>query len=142
MKTPRGKKATTNSEAGSGDFTVGSAADKPVTKPEQGKLQFQIGELEKAVYAKVVQKVGNRSHWEDWANDIAKIARTHIERITGILSNPANTVEIAAFQAFAKELRDDLNDSISDTDIIEMRLKVISYGKQAKCNGSRAAKPA
>jgi predicted helicase len=120
MKTPRGKKATTNSEAGSGDFTVGSPGDKPVTKPEQGKLQFQIGELEKAVYAKVVQKVGNRSHWEDWANDIAKIARTHIERISGILANPENVTEIKAFHAFAAELRDDLNDSISDSDIVEM----------------------
>jgi predicted helicase len=38
----------------------------------------------------VVQKCGNRHHWEDWANDIAKIARTHIDRITGILENPAN----------------------------------------------------
>ncbi len=120
MKTPRGKKATTNSEVGSGDFTVGSPGDKPINKPEQGKLHFQIGELEKAVYAKVVQKVGNRSHWEDWANDIAKIARTHIERISGILANPENVTEIRAFDAFAAELRDDLNDSISDSDIVEM----------------------
>jgi predicted helicase len=68
----------------------------------------------------VVQKCGNRHHWEDWAADIAKIARTHIDRITGILENPENTKEHAAFKAFAEELRDDLNDSISDSDIIEM----------------------
>ena len=88
--------------------------------PYQAPLPFQIGEIEKAIYAKVVQKCGNRHHWEDWAGDIAKIARTHIDRITGILENPANTEERTAFKAFAEELRDDLNDSISDGDIIEM----------------------
>lgn len=35
----------------------------------------------------------------DWANDIAKIARTHIDRIQGILENPANTKEKQAFEA-------------------------------------------
>jgi predicted helicase len=86
----------------------------------QAPLPFQIGEIEKAIYAKVVQKCGNRHHWEDWAADIAKIARTHIDRITGILENSENTKEQAAFKAFAEELRDDLNDSITDGDIIEM----------------------
>jgi len=89
-------------------------------KPEQVELEFQIGEIEKAIYAKLVQKVGNRHHWEDWANDIAKIARTHIDRITGIVENEANTTERAAFFNFANELRDDLNNSITDGEVIEM----------------------
>ena len=75
---------------------------------------------EQAIYAKLVQKVGNRHHWEDWANDIAKIARTHIDRIQGILDNQANVQERLAFAAFAAELRDDLNGSISDGEIVEM----------------------
>jgi len=86
----------------------------------QGELQFEVGEIEKAIYAKLVQKVGNRHHWEDWANDIAKIARTHIDNIQVILQEPANTQERAAFNAFAHELRDDLNGSISDGEIVEM----------------------
>lgn len=76
--------------------------------------------LERAIYAKLVQKVGNRHHWEDWAKDIAQIARTHIERIRGILDNPANTREREAFSSFADELRDDLNDSITNDEVIEM----------------------
>ncbi len=86
----------------------------------QQELPFEIGEIERAIYAKVVQKCGNRHHWEEWAGDIAKIARTHIDRITGILENPENANEQAAFKAFAEELRDDLNDSIADGEIIEM----------------------
>ena len=108
-----------NKNAGKGGFSIGSVDKKP-DQQDQGELAFEIGEVEKAIYAKLVQKVGNRHHWEEWANDIAKIARTHIDRIAGILENPENTQEKASFNAFAAELRDDLNDSISDEEIIEM----------------------
>jgi len=87
---------------------------------QQAEMTYEVGEIEKAIYAKIVEKCGNRHHWEDWANDIAKIARTHIDRIQGILENPEYTDERATFEAFAAELRDDLNDSISDGEIIEM----------------------
>ena len=79
-----------------------------------------MDDIQRAIYAKVVAKCGNRSHWEDWANDIAKIAHTHISRIQGILDTPANTAEIAAFNAFGKELRDDLNNALTDSEIVEM----------------------
>ena len=86
----------------------------------QGTLKFEVGELERALNAKLVKKCGSRTHWEDWANDIAKIANTHISRITAIVSDPANKKEVKAFNAFAHELRDDLNDSISKEEVIEM----------------------
>jgi len=108
-----------NRDAGRNGFTIGAPEKRP-GKEDQFDLQFEIGEIERAIYAKLVQKVGNRHHWEDWANDIAKIARTHIDRITGILENPDNTRERAAFDAFSRALRDDLNDSIQDAEIIEM----------------------
>lgn len=107
-----------NRNAGKGQYGIGEPAPPPYQA--QGELQFEIGEIERAIYAKVVQKCGNRHHWEDWANDIAKIARTHIDRISGILENKALTREHDAFTTFAAELRDDLNDSISDAEIIEM----------------------
>lgn len=110
---------TKNKDAGRNSYSIGTPVKKP-SKEDQGELQFNIGEIERAIYAKVVQKCGNRSHWEDWANDIAKIAKTHITRITTILENPENKAEIEAFNAFAEELRDDLNNSITDTEIIEM----------------------
>ncbi|SAL76594.1 helicase domain-containing protein [Caballeronia terrestris] len=109
----------TKKDAGKGSFNLGKVAKKK-TEPTQGDLEFEIGEIEKAIYAKLVQKVGNRHHWEDWANDIAKIARTHIDRITGIIENPENKKEREAFDAFVHELRDDLNGSITDGEIVEM----------------------
>ncbi|WP_294219714.1 type ISP restriction/modification enzyme [Prosthecobacter sp.] len=86
----------------------------------QGTLKFEVGELERALNAKLVKKCGSRTHWEDWANDIAKIAQTHISRITAIIGDKSNKKEVAAFNAFANELRDDLNDSITDQEVIEM----------------------
>ena len=109
-----------NKDTGKGSFIVGESPAKPYYKQEQASLSFEIGEIEKAIYAKLVQKVGNRHHWEDWANDIAKIARTHIDRITAIVEDPVHEKERAAFHAFAHELRDDLNGSISDGEVIEM----------------------
>jgi predicted helicase len=119
-KPQKAKDKKTKGETGQGRHSIGQPEARYDAKPEQQDLQFEIGEIERAIYAKLVQKVGNRHHWEDWANDIAKIARTHIDRITGILENPANAKEQAAFTAFAAELRDDLNNSISDAEIIEM----------------------
>ncbi len=109
----------TNRNAGKGGFTIGEP-DKPASGAEQAHLPFEIGEIERAIYAKLVQKCGNRHHWEDWANDIAKIARTHIDRITAIVEDASHVAEREAFHAFAKELRDDLNGSISDAEVIEM----------------------
>ncbi|MEK6669981.1 MAG: type ISP restriction/modification enzyme [Pseudomonadota bacterium] len=117
-KTPKDKHAAKGGN-GKGSFNLGTKITK---KPgqEQIDIPFEIGEIERAIYAKLVQKVGNRHHWEDWANDIAKIARTHIDRITGIVENEVNTAERAAFFSFANELRDDLNNSITDAEVIEM----------------------
>ncbi|HMW71068.1 MAG TPA: DEAD/DEAH box helicase family protein, partial [Cellvibrionaceae bacterium] len=117
------KSSTKPHEHGHGTFGIGNTNkdyDLEGQIKEQSILKFEIGEIERAIYAKVVQKCGNRSHWEDWANDIAKIARAHITRITTILADLDNAQERAVFEEFAKELRDDLNDSISDGEIIEM----------------------
>src|SRR5690554_6151037 len=101
-----------------GGSAIGNVADNEGSY--QAELQFEVGEMERALYAKIVKKCGNRHHWEDWANDISKIANTHIDRIHAIIENPDNTAEVAAFKAFSEELRDDLNNSISDAEIVEM----------------------
>lgn len=105
-------------KSGKGEFNLGKA--KKDESPEQLKIHFDVGALERALYAKVVKKCGNRYYWDDWAKDIAKIAQTHITRITTIVSNPDNLREVEAFKSFANELRDDLNDSITDGEVIEM----------------------
>lgn len=99
-------------------YTLGKKASRP--SDDQFKMEFQVGEIERAIYAKIVKKVGNRHHWEDWAGDIAKIAQTHITRITTILDNPDNVLARNAFDQFVSDLRSELNDSINREEIIEM----------------------
>ena len=102
-----------------GKFAIGEG--QPGYEAEvQGEFEFEIGEVERALYAKVVEKCGNRHHWEDWANDIASIAQTHIDRIKALLEDESQTRAREAFNAFAGELRDDLNDKVSDAEIVEM----------------------
>nr|WP_314877893.1 type ISP restriction/modification enzyme [uncultured Pseudomonas sp.] len=122
-KKARKTSGTSNGQVGKGQYGIGEKRAKYDVEgqmTQQAELAYEVGEIEKAIYAKIVDKCGNRHHWEDWANDIAKIARTHIDRIQGILENPEYTEERATFEAFAAELRDDLNDSISDGEIVEM----------------------
>jgi predicted helicase len=102
-----------------GGTSIGNAANNSMPT-DQNEIHFEVGEIERALHAKLVKKCGNRMHWENWANDIAKIANTHISRIHAIIDDPANTQEKAAFHAFAEELRDDLNDAISDGEVVEM----------------------
>ena len=109
--------------AGKGGTTIGTVGKKPKkdeAEDAQHSFSFESGEIERAIVAKVVQKVGNRHHWEDWANDIAKIAQTHIKLITDILERPECEKERAVFEEFAHEIRDDLNNAVSDAEIIEM----------------------
>lgn len=122
-KKVRKTSGTSNGQAGKGQYGIGEKRAKYDVEgqmTQQAELAYEVGEIEKAIYAKIVSKCGNRHHWEDWANDIAKIARTHIDRIQGILENPEYIQERSTFEAFAAELRDDLNDSISDGEIVEM----------------------
>lgn len=109
--------------AGKGGSTIGTPSKKSKkddVEDTQHSFSFESGEIERAIVAKVVQKVGNRHHWEDWANDIAKIAQTHIKLITDILARPECQAEQAVFEEFANEIRDDLNNAVSDAEIIEM----------------------
>ncbi|OQS35921.1 DEAD/DEAH box helicase [Chromobacterium haemolyticum] len=114
--------AAANLSKGKGTYGIGSAAkaEDSENNPIQQTLEFEIGEIERAIFAKVVQKCGNRHHWEDWANDIAKIARTHITRITEIVNHEDNLDEVVAFEGLVAELKDDLNDSITREEVIEM----------------------
>lgn len=115
---------TTNSKpekrTGYGEGDGGPSDDELVIERDvttQGAFVFD--ELTQAIRAKIVEKCGTREFWQDWAKDIAKIAETHITRITTIVAKEGSD-ERKSFLAFLYEIRDDLNPEISETDAIEM----------------------
>lgn len=83
---------------------------------EQLALQFQ--ELQGVMYAKMVQKVGDRVYWEKWAKDVAEIAEKQIGRIKLLIEQ--DDTHHKAFQSFLSGLQKNINPSISQDQAIEM----------------------
>ncbi len=80
---------------------------------------FALSEWQEAIFARIVDKVGTRTYWEDWAHDVADIATALIARIT-VLLDGADTDVTTAFAQFLQGLRDNLNNSITDADAVSM----------------------
>ncbi len=77
---------------------------------------FSLSQWQEAISARIVERVGTRTYWEQWAADVADIAATLITRIKAQLSDGG----AEAFDQFLAGLRDNLNDSISPDDAISM----------------------
>ncbi|WP_342662984.1 DEAD/DEAH box helicase [Glaciibacter superstes] len=72
-----------------------------------------------AIYAKIVDKVGERDYWENWARDVADIARRQRIRIASLVQGSDEHIR-TEFESFVGGLQDNLNPSISEADAIEM----------------------
>lgn len=84
--------------------------------------QFVLFSLEKwqeALYTKLVDKVGSRTYWEDWADDVADIAAAQITRIDSLLDGADGTLS-AEFDKFVEGLRGNLNNSITRDEAVNM----------------------
>lgn len=88
--------------------------------PQAGPFQLppdaQI--LHSSLYALMVQKVGARRYWEEWAEEVAVITgrlRNRIERLIGV-SGPHKT----AFESFLSGLRRHLSPDLSHADLVEL----------------------
>ena len=80
---------------------------------------FSLEEWQEAIYTKLVDKVGSRTYWDKWAEDVARIAQAQITRITAIIDD-ANPRLRKEFDRFIEGLRGNLNDSITEQDAISM----------------------
>ena len=66
----------------------------------------------------MVEKVGDKHYWEQWAKDIADIARRHVDNIRRLIEGQGQFRR--AFQSFVKGLRRNINPNIDDDAAIEM----------------------
>ena len=85
----------------------------------QAMLPADWGEWRDVIFAKIVDKVGSRRYWEDWAKDVADIVSTHTTRLTSLVASGDPTIQ-AAFDTFLVGLRANLNDSIDAAQAIDM----------------------
>ena len=84
----------------------------------QQSLPFQIETVQNAIYAKMVEKVGDRKYFEQWAKDVAKIAQIQIDRIRDLIARDGEYKK--AFNNFVKGLQENINSSIDSEEAIEM----------------------
>ena len=79
---------------------------------------YPVERWEKAVKTQLVKKCGTRIYWDEWAEDVARIAERHIERIGSLIRDDAGVRE--QFEIFLKGLRDSLNPGITDDEAVQM----------------------
>ena len=119
------------SEAKTGpEIGQGSASDPAATLAAAVQAERRpnlLEDLPGAIKAKIVEKCGSRKYWDEWADDVARIAQAHIGRITALVTvdeASAGNEDIQAaseiFEDFVKELQDDLNPGVTKRDAIEM----------------------
>ncbi|MGP5073867.1 DEAD/DEAH box helicase [Arthrobacter rhombi] len=117
------KKASTNvGGSGSREDTHGGggeASEDTGPEYEQPALQFPVEEWKDSVYAKIVDKCGNRMYWADWSKDIADIANKHIALINNLLAE-VTPEHRKAFDDFIQGLRENLNPEIDEAQAVEM----------------------
>ena len=82
------------------------------------QMALQFEQLQSVVFARMVQKVGDRRYWEQWAKDIAQIAERQIERIQHLIET--KTDQRKAFDKFLAGLQKNINPSISEPQAVEM----------------------
>ena len=81
------------------------------------QLELRFGELQDGMYAKLVEKCGDRLYWENWAKEVGLIAHKFIERISKLIQSG---VHKKAFNEYLKGLQRDLNPSVDAAQAIEM----------------------
>ena len=79
-----------------------------------------IGIPADAIYAKIVEKCGDRRYWESWAKDVADIFKRLVGRIENLLDNPDNSALQMWFDDFHNELTETINDSITRESAVDM----------------------
>lgn len=82
------------------------------------QIAMQFEQLQDVVFARMVEKVGDRRYWEQWARDVAKIAERQIERIKYLINEKKDQRE--AFDKFLSGLQKNINPSINEEQAIEM----------------------
>lgn len=95
-----------------------SVVVEPSPEPYQLPL-FVFEEWQETLYTRIVDKVGERTYWEDWADDVATMAQAQIARINELLDNADENL-LAEFDKFVEGLRGNLNDSVTRDDAISM----------------------
>lgn len=83
------------------------------------QLELQFGSTQSGIYAKLVEKCGDRLYWENWAAEVGEIAKKYIARISRLVVGEEGKYR-SEFEEFVKTLQHNLNPGINAEQCIEM----------------------
>ena len=98
-----------------------AVGDSPVDLEDEEvarQLELRFGTLQDGIYARLVEKVGDKMYWENWAKSIGHIAQKFIDRISLLIRENDNAR--VYFKDFIGGLHKNINDSIDEGQAIEM----------------------
>ena len=106
-----------------GQYTIGqgSPKDRAVNLSNEQvarQLDLQFGELQNGIYARLVEKVGDKMYWENWGKSIGDIAQKFMDRIELLIKENHNAHKY--FEDFLAGLHKNINDSISEDEAVGM----------------------
>ena len=105
-----------------GDQDSEGKSDKEEKLPKQGSLMdFERAfTIEEKIESIIVDKVGRRKEWAEWANDVADICKKQIENIKRVLDLSENVKLKYEFNQFCSDLSDSMGKHLKDDEVIEM----------------------
>ena len=105
---------------GSEGFDSQDHADAKAIENEEvaRQLEIRFGSLQEGMYAKLVEKCGDRMYWENWAKEIGVLAQKFINRITRLVIEEGKHKK--EFDRYLKGLQKNLNPSVDTVQAIEM----------------------
>lgn len=107
-----------------GQYSMGSNGQDPgkavsIDNEEVARqLELRFGTLQDGIYARIVDKVGDKMYWENWSKEIGQIAIKFIERITRLVEEEPTAKR--SFQTYLKGLQKNINPSVDREQGIEM----------------------
>ncbi|GAB3903262.1 DEAD/DEAH box helicase family protein [Larkinella knui] len=105
-----------NTGAGEGQSRDSGSSAAATNMANQMSIQFE--QLQSVVFARMVEKVGDRRYWEQWAKDVAQIAERYMERINRLIRD--EKAHSKAFAKFLSGLQQNINPSITQGEAVEM----------------------
>jgi predicted helicase len=105
----------TSDNTGEGDEPRGS---EELKVPQDKQLEIYT-ELQNAIFAKLVEKVGEREYWgEQWAKEVESIVKQQIVRITRLVNENGSHQQV--FNEFLVALHKNINPSLTKIQAIEI----------------------
>ncbi len=104
-------------------FTTGDREDGDTASDADGTpLTLPFAPMSfppEAIFAKIVEKCGDRKYWETWAKDVADIFSRLVVRIEDLIERHPHDLDWLV-ENFHNSLRDSLNQSVTKADAVHM----------------------